>query len=146
MGIVLVQVWHRRHKPPFGSLLHIDLRGVGVNHGGELIRCLEETGAFGIRCAIRLLEPFRQVQPVLGGHVLRPGMFKATVVEDHVHHDLETFGVGLVAEPAIVLVGAEAGIHLIIVCGGVAMVGRVTVFRIWRIVLQHRREPEGCYT
>ena len=51
----------------------------------------------------------------------------------------------LVAEAAVVFVGAEAGIYLIVVGGGIAVVGGEAVFLIRRVVLQHGREPEGCH-
>ena len=46
-------------------------------------------------------------------------------------------------ESAILLIGAEARIHTIVVGGGIAMVGAVAVVGVGRVVLQHWRKPQG---
>ena len=156
---MLVQVGHRRHEPSFDSLLHVDLRGVGVHHWGELIARLQVLALGRLRAvavggetrhrvasALLFVEPLGLVQPVLRGHVLRPGVLKAAVVEDHVHHYLQAFLMGLVAKQFVFLVRAKARIHLIIIGGGIAVVGRETIFRVRRVVLQHRGEPKGRHT
>ena len=156
---MLVQVWHRGYEPTFDSFLHIYLRGIGIYDGRQFIRCLQ-IGRLGwfravaigceashrVATALLLREPIGSVQPILCRHVLSPGMLKTTVVEDHVHHDFQSFLVGLVAESLIVLVRAKARIHLVVVRRGVAVIGRKAVLRVWRVVLQHRRKPEGCHT
>ena len=70
-------------------------------------------------------------------------MLEATVVEDHIHHHLQSFLVSLGHESAILLVGAETRIHTIVVGGGIAVVGAVAVVGVGRVVLQHWRKPQG---
>ena len=55
-------------------------------------------------------------------------MLKTAMVEDHVHHNLQSLGVGLVAKTLIVLVRTKAGIYLVVVGSGIAMIGGETVF------------------
>ena len=159
MWVALVQVRHRGHEPSLDGLLQVYFRGVGVHHGREFIRCLQ-VGTLGrlravavgrearhrVAAALLLREPLWGVQPVLRRHILRPGVLKAAVVEDHVHHHLQPFLMSLVAETAVVFVGAEAGIHAIVVGCGIAVIGRVAVLGVWRVVLKHRRQPEGGHT
>ena len=56
-------------------------------------------------------------------------MLKAAVVENHIHHHLQTMLMGFVRQSAIVLIGAEARVYAVIVCGRIAMIraGTVTV-------------------
>ena len=156
MGVVLVQVRHRGHEPSFDSLLQVHLRGIGIHYRSQLIRCLQIGTLCGLRAvavgseachrvatALFLREPIGSVQPILRRHVLSPRMLKTTVIEDHVHHDLQSLLVGLVAEQFVVLVRAEARIHLVVVCRGVAVISGKAVLRVWRVVLQHGREPQG---
>ena len=62
-------------------------------------------------------------------------MLKAAVVEDHVHDHLQPFGMCLVAELAVVVVGAEAGIYTVVVRRGIAVVGCKTVVSVGGVVL-----------
>ena len=71
-------------------------------------------------------------------------MLKTAVVEYHVHHHLEAVAVRLVSQPPIFLVGTKAWVHLVIVGGGITVVGAESVV-VWRVVLQHRSEPQGRY-
>ena len=51
-------------------------------------------------------------------------------------------GVGFVDKLTVLLVGSEAGIHVVVVSGGVAVIcGEGAV--VGRVILQHGREPEG---
>ena len=161
MGIVLVQIRHRRHEPSLYRFLHVYFRGIGIHHGGKFVARLQiftsltsitsltsfirET-CYGVATTLLLVEPLRHVQPVFRWHVLCPWVLKTTVVEDHVHHDLQSFRMGLVAESLIILVRSESWIHLIIISGGIAVIGRKAVLLIRRVVLQHRRKPECRHT
>ena len=49
---------------------------------------------------------------------------------------------GLVAETLVVLVRSESWIYAIVVRCRIAVIGRETVLRVRRVVLQHRCEPE----
>ena len=49
-------------------------------------------------------------------------------------------------QAAVLIVGAEAGGHLVVVGGGIAMVGAEAVVVVGRVVLQHRGEPQGGHT
>ena len=71
-------------------------------------------------------------------------MLKATVVEDHIHHDLKSLLVGLITEQLILLVRAEARVYLIIIGGSIAVIGRIAILGIGRIVLKDWGKPEGC--
>ena len=73
-------------------------------------------------------------------------MLIAAVVEDHIHHHLQPFLMGFVAEALVVLVAAKSGIHLVIVRGGIAVIGREAVLLIRRVILQDGGQPEGRHT
>ena len=73
-------------------------------------------------------------------------MLKTAMVEDHVHDNLQSFRMGLVAETLVVLVGTEAGIHLVIIGGGIAMIGGEAVVCVGGVVLKYGGKPEGGYT
>ena len=71
-------------------------------------------------------------------------MVVAAVVEDHIHHDLQTFGMRLVGEFPVFLVGAETWVHAVVVGSGIAMISAVAVL-VGRVVLQDRSEPESSH-
>ena len=73
-------------------------------------------------------------------------MLKTTVIENHVHHNLQSLGMSLIAKTLIVLVRTETRINFIIIGGGIAVVGGETVFAIGRVVLQNRGEPKSSDT
>ena len=50
---------------------------------------------------------------------------------------------GFTYQLAILFVRAKAGIHAVVVGGGIAVIGGETVLRVGRVVLQHGGEPEG---
>ena len=66
------------------------------------------------------------------------------MVENHVHHHFQPMLVCFVAESAVVIIAAEARVYLIIIRGGIAMIGTIAV-TVGRVVLQDRREPQGCH-
>ena len=68
------------------------------------------------------------------------------MVEDHVHDNLQSLRVGLVAETLVVLVGTKAGIHLVIIGSGIAMIGGEAIVCVGGVVLKYGREPEGGHT
>ena len=65
------------------------------------------------------------------------------MVENHVHHQLDSSGVAVVGQLAVFVVGAETGVNAVVVGGGVAMIGAVAA-AVGRVVLQHGSEPQGC--
>ena len=73
-------------------------------------------------------------------------MLKAAVVEDHVHHHLQAFGMSLIAETLIVIVGTEARVHTVVIGSGITVISRKTVLLIGRVIFQDRCQPEGRHT
>ena len=69
-------------------------------------------------------------------------MFESAVVEDHVHHYLQAFGVRLVTQAAVLFVGAEAWVYTVIVGRSVAMIRALAVI-VGRVVLENGRKPQG---
>ncbi len=70
-------------------------------------------------------------------------MFEATVIENHVHNDLQSLLVALVDESAVVGIGTEARIYTIVVGAGIAVIcGPLT--HIGRVVLENRSKPQRC--
>ena len=129
MGIALVEVGHGGNEPPIDGFLHILLRSVGVEDGGELIACLK--AVVGI------------IEPVLRRWVDVPGMIVAAVVENHVHHHLQSTLVAFVDELLIFSVCTKARIHFIVIGGGVSVVRAVHAVVVGPVVLKNRREPQG---
>ena len=96
MRIVLVEVGHSRYKPTLNSLLLIHLACVRVEHGSELVASAQEVGTASIACAIRLLEPFVSVEPIIARHIGHPRMLKAAMVENHVHYNLQALAMCII--------------------------------------------------
>ena len=72
-------------------------------------------------------------------------MLETTVVENHIHHYLQTFLVSLINELLILCIGSEAWIYTIVIGGSIAMIGTVLAI-IRTVVLQNRSKPQGGYT
>ena len=122
MGIVVVEVGHRRHEPTFKSFVQVYLRGVWVADRCQLVTRLL-VFLVGCRFSVCIGKPFWIVEPVLRRHISHPRMLKAAVVENHIHHHLQTMLMGFVRQSAIVLIGAETRVNTVIVCGCIAMIG-----------------------
>ena len=60
------------------------------------------------------------------------------MVHDHVHDDLEAFAARCLCQCAVFLIGAEAGVNLVIVCGGITVVGPLGL-----VVFEQGIEPYG---
>ena len=73
-------------------------------------------------------------------------MLKAAVVEDHIHHHLQSLLVAVVNQLTVFLVGAEAGIYAVVVGAGIAVIGAPGVHLVGRVVLEDGREPQGGNT
>ena len=71
-------------------------------------------------------------------------MIETAVVENHIHHNLQTLLVSLINESLILSIGSEAWIHTIVVGGGITMIGTVLAI-IRTIILQNRSKPQGSY-
>ena len=71
-------------------------------------------------------------------------MIETAVVENHIHHNLQTLLVSLINELLILCIGSEAWIHTIVVGGGITMIGTVLAI-IRTVVLQNRSKPQGSY-
>ena len=155
---MLVEIGHRGHEPTLGCLLEVDLRGIWIHDRGEFVAGLQifalcgfrtigigGEACHGVTATGIFIQPLRSVQPVFGGHILCPGMLKTAMVENHVHDNLQSFRMSLVAETLVVIVRAETGIHLIIIGGGIAVIGGETVLCVGRVILEYRCKPEGSY-
>ena len=142
MRIALVQVGHGGYKPTVHGLAQVNLRSVGILDRRQLVARLLETGSCRITRSLRFLQPVGQVEPVLRRHVLRPGMLETRVIENHVHHHLQSLRMSLIAESAIVLVRAESWVNTIVVRRGIAVIGGVAAFVVRRVVLQHGCQPQ----
>ena len=132
MRVALVEVGHRLDKPSVDSLRLIHFRRVGIEYGSELVGSLQ--AIVGI------------VEPVFRWRVEIPGMVVAAMIEYHVHHHLQTTLVAFVDELLIFSIGAEAGIHLIIIGGGIAMIRTVHAVVVGPVVLQDGSEPQSRNT
>ena len=65
------------------------------------------------------------------------------MVENHIHHHLETFLMTSVNQRAILVVGAETWVNAIVVGAGVAVISGPLAI-VGRVVLEDRSEPQGC--
>ena len=65
------------------------------------------------------------------------------MIENHVHHHLQSLAVGFVYEALVVFVGSEARVNTIIVGGGVSVIGRAVAVA-GAVVLQYGRKPQRC--
>ena len=72
-------------------------------------------------------------------------MLKTTVIKDHIHHNLQSLLVSLITKALIILVRTKAGVHLIIIGGGIAVIGCEIILGIGRIILEHRGKPKRGY-
>ena len=67
------------------------------------------------------------------------------MVENHIHHNLQTFLVSLIYQLLIIGIGSETWIYTIIIGGSISMIAAVlAVART--VVLQNRSKPQGGYT
>ena len=67
------------------------------------------------------------------------------MVENHVHHNLQSFLVCLVNQLAVFLIASETRVYAVIVGRGITMIGGETVV-VGRVVLQDGRKPQGGNT
>ena len=67
-------------------------------------------------------------------------MVYATVVEDHVHYNLDAALVDFLNQLAVFLIGAEAGIYFVIIGRGIAVVASSL-----HVVFQYGSEPQSGY-
>ena len=65
------------------------------------------------------------------------------MVENHVHHHLQSLAVRLINKAAVFVVGAETWVNAVIVGGGIAVIGALCLL-VGGVVLQHGRKPQGC--
>ena len=157
MGVALVEVGHRRHKPSIHCFVQIHLAGVWVDHWRQFITGLEIFvvhlshtihGAYVLlmlRSLIFWIEPFRCVEPVFRWHISHPRMEISAVVEYHVHHNLQSFAVGFICQTTVVSVGAEAWIYAIVVRSGIAMIA-TALSVAGTVIFQNRCKPQCCDT
>ena len=145
MRIALVEVRHGRHKPSVHRLMQINLRSVWVFDGRQFITGLQET-LCRVGRTIRLLKPFMGIKPVFGRNVFHPRMFETAVIENHVHHYLQSFSMCCICQLAIVVIGSKTRINLIIICSGIAVISTETILVIGRVVFQDRCKPQCRYT
>ena len=123
-GIVQVHVRHGRDKPAALLTLQVPLRGVRVHvHGEE---------------RVHLHVGFVHMVPVLERRVFHPPVGGAAVVGDHVHNHLQTAFVRLLNKGFVQGIVSKAGVDMIIVRAGIAVVGLPGL-----VVQQQRRTPDG---
>ena len=67
-------------------------------------------------------------------------MLKATMVENHIHDNLQPFCVCIVNKLTIFCVAAEARVNLVVVGSGIAVIGAYSAI-VGRVVLQNGSEP-----
>ena len=72
-------------------------------------------------------------------------MFKAAMVENHVHDNLQSFLMGFVTQATILFVRAKTWVYTVVVCGCIAMIGALRAV-VGRVILQNRCKPQGSYT
>ena len=70
-------------------------------------------------------------------------MLETTVVEDHIHHNLQAFSMSLITEFAIVIISAKTRIYTIVIRCGIAMICGKAIRLIWRVVLEYRCKPKS---
>ena len=146
MRILLIEVGHAWHEPTIYCFLQVNLACVWVEHWSKLIACLQiKVVGFLLSLLLCLFQPLRSVQPVAGWHILYPWVLQTAVVENHIHNDFQSFGVSLIGESLILLVGTEARVNTVVVGSGIAVIGAEAVV-VGRIVLQHRSEPKSRNT
>ena len=114
MGVALVQVGHRGHKPALYRFLEIDIAGIGVYDRCEFVVGKEDVvavlkGRDNMRGSALVGRSNgrggrKTVEPVLGRHVAKPRMVEAAMVENHVHHDFQSFAVCFIAQQAVTVV------------------------------------------
>ena len=68
-------------------------------------------------------------------------MFYATMVENHIHYNLDTACMGFFNQLFVFLIGTEAGIHLVIIGSGISVIGTAG-----HVVFQYRGKPKGGNT
>ena len=124
MRVALVEVGHGGHEPGVDRMLEVIVGDVGVVDGGEAV--------VGHRVALGMVEPVGR------RGVLHPGVVGAGMIEDHVHHHLQTPLVGVLDQGVPLLVGAEAGVDVVIVGGGVSVIASAR-----HVVLKHGADPYG---
>ena len=71
-------------------------------------------------------------------------MIETAVVENHIHHHLQSLLVSLSSKLLVLLVGSEAWIYTIVIGGSVTMIGTVLAI-IRTVILQDRSKPQGGY-
>ena len=72
-------------------------------------------------------------------------MFEAAMVENHIHHNLQTFLVSLIYQLLIIGIGSETWVYTIIIGGSISMITAVLAVT-WTVVLQNRGKPQSGYT
>ena len=127
MRVLLVEVGHGGYEPAVVHLAEIVFRCVRVYVGSQLEGCLHKV-VFMVGI----------VEPVFAGHVLYPYVLYAAVVENHIHYDFNAACMRLFDESLIFFVGAEAGVYLVVIGGGIAVVRTAG-----HVVFQYRSKPQG---
>ena len=67
------------------------------------------------------------------------------MVENHIHHNLQTFLVSLIYQLLIIGIGSETWVYTIIIGGSISMITAVLAVT-WTVVLQNRGKPQSGYT
>ena len=72
-------------------------------------------------------------------------MFETAMVENHIHHNLQTFLVSLIYQLLIIGIGSETWVYTIIIGGSITMITAILAVT-WTVVLQNRGKPQSGYT
>ena len=145
MWVALIQVRHRRHKPAIYSLLKVNFTGIRIQNRSQLIAGLlihiihgacsiHRTYLFQMfRGLIFWKQPLWSIKPVFGWHVSYPRMLKTAMVENHIHHHLQSLLVSLINQLFVFSIGTETRIYTIVIGSSITMIS--TVLTIIRTII-----------
>ena len=152
MWVALIQIWHRRHKPAIYSLLKVNFAGIRIQNRSQLIAGLlihiihsactiYSTYLFQMfRSLVFRKQPLGSIKPVFGWHISYPRMLKTAMVENHIHHNLQSFQVSLINQLFVFCIGTETRIYTIVIGSSITMISTVLAI-IRAIILQYRSKP-----
>ena len=86
------------------------------------------------------------VEPVFTWRIKIPWMGVGTMIENHVHNNLQATLMTFINQLAVFFVCSKTWINTIIVCCGIAMIAAVFSLVGRSVVFQYRCEPKGCYS
>ena len=145
VGILLVKVGHSGYEPSVHCLTLISFGGIRVKHRSQFVRSLQVGTVLHIVQTIGCTQPLWLVEPIFRWHILHPRMFKSTMIEYHVHHQLDATCMTINSQLTVFIIGAKSGIYPIVVRCGIAMVSTIAI-TVGRVILQYRRKPQSGHS